>query len=49
MGAIALAAARSCERYVSRRVRPLLKLNEMETLQPGPDSKLIIARLMELT
>ena len=32
----------------SWRVRSLLKLNEMETLQPGPGSEFLIARLMEL-
>lgn len=32
----------------SWRVRSLLKLNEMETLQPGPGSQFLIARLMEL-
>jgi AraC-like DNA-binding protein len=32
----------------SWRVRSLLKLNEMETLQPGPGSTFFIARLMEL-
>ena len=32
----------------SWRVRSLLKLNEMESLQPGPGSEFLIARLMEL-
>ena len=32
----------------SWRVRSLLKLNEMETLEPGPGSEFLIARLMEL-
>jgi AraC-like DNA-binding protein len=32
----------------SWRVRSLLKLNEMETLHPGPGSEFVIARLMEL-
>lgn len=32
----------------SWRVRSLLKLNEMETLHPGPGSAFLIARLMEL-
>jgi hypothetical protein len=32
----------------SWRVRSLLKLHEMETLQPGPGSEFLIARLMEL-
>ena len=32
----------------SWRVRSLLKLNEIETLQPGPGSDFLIARLMEL-
>jgi AraC-like DNA-binding protein len=32
----------------SWRVRSLLKLNEMETLHPGPGSEFLIARLMEL-
>lgn len=32
----------------SWRVRSLLKLNEAETLQPGPGSEFLIARLMEL-
>jgi AraC-like DNA-binding protein len=32
----------------SWRVRSLLKLNETETLQPGPGSDFLIARLMEL-
>ena len=32
----------------SWRVRSLLKMNETESLQPGPGSKFIIARLMEL-
>lgn len=32
----------------SWRVRPLLKLNEMEMLQPRPGSEFLIAQLMEL-
>jgi AraC-like DNA-binding protein len=32
----------------SRRVRSLLKMNEMESLQPGPGSEFILVRLMEL-
>jgi hypothetical protein len=32
----------------SWRVRSLLKLNEMETLQPRPGSEFLIAQLMEL-
>jgi AraC-like DNA-binding protein len=32
----------------SWRVRSLLKMNEMESLQPGPGSEFIIVRLMEL-
>jgi hypothetical protein len=32
----------------SQRVRSLLEMNETESLQPGPGSKFIIARLTEL-
>ena len=32
----------------SWRVRSLLKMNETESLQPGPGSEFIIVRLMEL-
>jgi hypothetical protein len=36
-------------RTVYSSVRSLLKLNEMETLKPGPGSEFLIAHLMELT